>query len=357
MSSHNVLHVFFGDASYHPIVQSYLSFFHTHKYIDSPKDRNKLTRLKLLFKKLYEHKRYRGYIHCHDPISFSLSLLFFSRNKVILDAHEVFSTFINNKFIYKCAFLVEKLMLKFAKRKVFPSKDRAKIFFSNIENVKGLFIIENLLNDKLVPDILKRDKSPLKEKLLLELASVSDTIKCIYAGTFTDKRAIREIIEAIEQLNSSSNIEIKLYLFGETTDYLNDCLIGASDCIKYCGIVKREILLSIYSQFDLSFALYKPVDLNNKYCAPTKIFENEYFELKTVCNSSPYLQELSSTGRITSPILIDVLSKQSIVEGITSSLNNKIIKKNQSIKDMRTDARDKRILWSSQLDVIEKLYK
>lgn len=344
-----VMHVFFGDASYHPIIQSYLSFYPNSFYVHAPKLGSRTSRIVKLFRELYKKRiAYSGYIQCHDPISFLIALIFFKRKQIILDAHEVFSTFISNKSMYYLGFKIEKMMFRIANKKIFPSNDRAKIFFKEPENEPGLYIVENLLNDNLIP----KDTGGEIEQLDL----YKDKVNCIYVGTFTDKRAVSEIISAIEKLNDVDK-KYFLHLYGEKTEYLTSCLVNASQCIVYHGVVPREELLSIYEKFDISFALYKPVDLNNKYCAPTKIFENEYYSLRTVCNNSPYLRSLSDAGRIESPILINEITPEGIADAIRSNPIKKNYDKEIVMSERETLALNKKLLWSSQINVIKRIYQ
>ena len=343
------MHVFFGDASYHPIIQSYLSFYPNSFYVHAPKFGSRISRAIKLFQELYKKRKgFNGYIQCHDPISFFIALVFFKRQKIILDAHEVFSTFIGNKSLCYVGFKIEKMMFRIAKKKIFPSNDRASIFFTEPENETGVYIVENLLNDNLIPK--------LTGKKTAQLDAYKDKVNCIYVGTFTDKRAVREIITAIEMLNRDDRKYV-LHLYGEKTEYLSRCLVNTSDCIVYHGVVPREELLSIYEQFDISFALYKPVDLNNKFCAPTKIFENEYYSLRTVCNNSPYLRSLGNSGRIESPILIDEISAEGILSAIVSNSHSKGLNRRVLESARAVLAHDKKLLWSSQTDVIKRIYQ
>ena len=107
----------------------------------------------------------------------------------------------------------------------------------------------------------------------------------------------------------------------------------------------HDSLVETISSYDASFALYKPININNQHPAPTKVFENEYFGLPTIVFSSNYIDELIEKKTFINTISIKSVSVQ--------ELKSAVLKLEQLDRKCN---KSKNILWQTQSDKITSVY-
>lgn len=329
-----IIHVYFGDAQHHPIIQNYL--LENGKVYDAPKKKssNRWRRSIELFWRLYYTKNDNVKIlHCHDPISLVICLLLFKRKQIIYDSHEVFSSYIHNYFLNKMMFFVENILVRLPWKVIFPSYERGSLYFKN----KSKFIvIENKMQLNVPFNYVKRPA--LKHPK-------DDAINCIYSGTFTEVRCINEIITAIKLL-SDKGYSIRLDLIGSKSEYLDKILSAQPININFLGRIPHAELLSRYKNYDVAFALYRPTNLNNQYCAPTKLFEHEYVGLPTVTIKSKYIDHKIKMKEFVNCVQIEKIHPEAIAQAVLQAI--RLTKEHQNPDSL---------LWSSQRTRIIELYK
>ena len=118
------------------------------------------------------------------------------------------------------------------------------------------------------------------------------------------------------------------------------------DYITFHGHINQKDLFERYKKYDIGFALYKPINLNNLYCAPTKIFEHEYFGVKTVAYNSAYISRKIRYKEFGNCTPTNSFDPSDISEAIKIA-NDRTLEK----------VEQKSLLWSSQSNEILKLYK
>lgn len=322
-----VAHVHYGDANSHPIIMSYImNPVSENTVIDSSRG-SKFDRLISLFKSI----KYSGpfdFFHCHDIFSTCLCLILKPRSRVIFDAHEVYYDYLKSQLLRNLGYYFEKFIHIASFTSIFPNKYRAEHF-----RLKGsqYHVIENLLNDAMI----EKESIDTLETLTPKYAN---KVKVALIGTINEHRGISAIINAV---NMTDFVELDYY--GNSFTKIENVQTLR---IKNKGVIGRAELLKRYKNYDLSFALYDHKSVNNHLCAPTKLFENEYFDLCSMVNDSPYINMLIKEKRIINIIKINNLDEADIIQVF------KELPGFQKTKNINK----KRLLWTSQNEYIKAIY-
>ena len=162
---------------------------------------------------------------------------------------------------------------------IFPSKLRKDLairkyfFFKNIsKKSKILYNVRiNLLND-----YQQRKKNSLntlqKQKNL-----------AIYAGAIQEGRLIDNILEDAKK--KKYQLKICGAISGNyKAKFLN--IIESYPNTIYLGILGSDDLKELYKSASFGYVSYLNNPLNSKYCAPVKIFEYSYYDLKILSNAN-----------------------------------------------------------------------
>lgn len=320
-----VTHIYFGDHKSHPIILNYLNDAEIQVTIlDAPKGLgSRLTRIGALLSQLWGlNKLDLKILHTHDLVSFYLSRFLYPLKNVIFDSHEIYSSYF--KFPFNLVVhVLEELATLLSTKKVYPSLERRDLYFIK----QSTFIIENLF-------------APTSS--ISSTRVVNRNFKSfVYAGLLSPQRCIAELVDLFSIMPL-----FKLTIYGSENEYMTRLLERElPDNVKYAGAVSHADLVKKLPRYAASFALYRPLDLNNKYPAPTKIFENEYSGIATIVFSSDYLLRLDGEGRIKNTFFIDDVDRFSL-EAITDSGSLEKCQPNTSVQ----------ILWESQRSIINDLY-
>ena len=234
----NVTHVYFGNANHHPIISTYLNFFPCHKLVHCSKGNSRFRRIMSLFRAIWKSKDSDAWYQCHDPVSLVVVILIKGRKRTIFDAHEVYSSYVKNRFANATAFYIETILFKLSKKIVFPSEPRKDIFFKGKDN-SNIFIIENLVNDF--------ELQVIENERLHFFSNVSDDsiIELLYAGTFTDVRAIKEIVESVNLVNETG-VKTRLHLFGSSNPWLESIILYFMEELKeVCSLIIFRTLMPL----------------------------------------------------------------------------------------------------------------
>ena len=318
-----VVHVYFGNASKHPIITNYLS---TGNYcrvvIDAPKSQgSRFRRMFHLAKRLFLYKGGGSVIfHSHDLLSFYLVKSIFPLKPVLFDSHEVYRSYFKGVG-YIFAYVLEEVSTFVCTFKFLPSAERVGLYRFK----EKLIVVENLFVPKSMPVSIDREQNSF-----------------VYAGLLSEKRCIRELVQLFEKSPSQT-----LTIFGGESPYMSEIIKnGLPANVVYKGEVTQDELLRELPKFTASFALYRPLDLNNKYPAPTKLFENEFLGIPTIVFNSQYIEALVEKNILRNTYLIDSVDEYNLKK-ILVDLKNNHSKPNVSNE----------ILWSSQLPLIDGVYE
>ena len=103
----------------------------------------------------------------------------------------------------------------------------------------------------------------------------------------------RELITAFSNIGH----EAELWLIGRTTDEMKRFIQAQQNhSIKLIESVPHSQLKEFYRQIDFGFILYRPIDLNNEYAAPNKLYEMWSYGIPVIAHQLEGLKPVFSNG-------------------------------------------------------------
>ena len=204
-------------------------------------------------------------------------LNFFATNQYVLHLHELYDTHRNKlKSI--------KVIAQNAKHVVVPEINRAGI----LQVWLGLKERPVVLPNKPYDHPRTRKIEPTND-LIRQIISTYYTDKPIilYQGHIGGDRNLMPLAQAMKQLP-----EYEFWLLGTDHGYA-DQLVAVAENIKYLGSVPAPYHLEITSYASIGIMSYDPINLNNLYCAPNKVWEYSGFGIPFLANKCLSLEALS----------------------------------------------------------------
>lgn len=195
-------------------------------------------------------------------------LNFFSINQYILHLHELYDTHQNKlKSI--------KLIAQNAKYVVVPEINRAGILQVWLELKERPIVLPNKPYDH----PRSRNIAPTNA-ITQQIITTYYTGKPIilYQGHIGGDRNLMPLAQAMKHLP-----EYEFWLLGTDHGYA-DQLVAVADNIKYLGSVSAPYHLEITSYASIGIMSYDPINLNNLFCAPNKVWEYSGFGIPFVAN-------------------------------------------------------------------------
>lgn len=126
-----------------------------------------------------------------------------------------------------------------------------------------------------------------KTKEIIEKLWNTDKTVILYQGHIGGDRNLMPLAEAMRDLP-----DMELWLMGQDHGYAG-ALTDISANIKYLGYVPAPYHLEITSYASIGIMSYDPINLNNLYCAPNKIWEYSGFCIPFISNNSPSLSAIA----------------------------------------------------------------
>lgn len=246
------------------------------------------------FKKLLNYIRYRGFVkktlNTHldeediiwlgslDTALACKGLNFFATNQYILHLHELYDTHQNKLNSIKP-------IAQNAKHVVVPEINRAGI----LQVWLGLKERPIVLPNKPYDHPRLRNIAPTNA-ITQQIITTYYTGKPIilYQGHIGGDRNLMPLAQAMKHLP-----DYEFWLLGTDHGYA-DQLVAVADNIKYLGSVPAPYHLEITSYASIGIMSYDPINLNNLYCAPNKVWEYSGFGIPFLANDSLSLLSLVS---------------------------------------------------------------
>lgn len=299
--------MYFGDGGKHPIVQNYLASGdgRRHELLPYRLSSAKTSRLfALAFAMLRARTRDQASIvQAHDVVSGVLATLLWGR-RTVFDSHEIYSCLARRKPIAWVVDRLERYVARRAGRVIYPSEER-RDYFGELKGSRPV-VIENLYRPTSLP-LSSGDKVEIAR--LARIVEACTGPRYVYAGTMTEVRGIREIVQAFERPELRGR---SLFLAGPRTKLLDSILAVGRENVVYLGEVPHAVMTALLPSFDVGFAIYKPSDANNRLAAPTKLFEYAYFGLEVIANRSAYVERVRDRCGLSNIVLIEEISSEGI---------------------------------------------
>ena len=338
-----ILHVYFGDALKHPIVQNYLraGSVRPQAVLRYRLVRSKPLRFARLSLAMIQARVRQPavIVQAHDFVSAMLATVLWGRRS-IFDSHEIYSCLVRRRTVAWLVNRVERWVATRAGCVIYPSAER-RDYYGSLKGSRPV-VIENLYR----PYAETLTGEDVRELGRLEaVVKATGQARYIYAGTMTEVRAIPEIVRAFDRPELRGH---HLFLAGPRTALLDSILSVERENVAYLGEVRHAVMTALLPTFDAGFAIYKPSDANNRLAAPTKLFEYSYYGLAVIANRSTYVERVKSR---------DSLANVSFIEEISSE---EVARKCLSVTGVARASRDQwrnRVLWQLQQPVIESMYQ
>jgi glycosyltransferase involved in cell wall biosynthesis len=214
-------------------------------------------------------------------------LSFFTRLNIVYDDHELFER--PTKAVEYFWFYVEKRIVKIANCIIVANKERAKILSYIFKPKCKIVVVTNHPYNK------KSSYNNAINKTLREIKKKNKII--LHQGRIFNERGSQEIKQIITQLPHDwcfCAIGVPKIEFDALFDE------GNYDKSKFVnlGYVNYDQVQSIWNEVDASIIIYKPNFINNRYCAPNRLF----FALSTgipiiVNRENPVLSEVINKNK------------------------------------------------------------
>jgi glycosyltransferase involved in cell wall biosynthesis len=208
--------------------------------------------------------------------------------KIIYDAHELYIPNALSKMGLKSYFFyrLEKAALKRADGIICAQHDRAVIMEAHYKLRMTPTVIQNISKldecNKELPDHLANELNAFFKK---------NETTIVYAGKIRPDSKIEEMMELLESNGKPYNVLI--VGGGENLDIIKQNTLRYKNInVFFTGSLAFEMMGTILRRCSIAYMYYPISDLNNKYCAPNKLFEYSSIGLPTVCNENPTIKEI-----------------------------------------------------------------
>ncbi len=251
---------------------------------------------KICFKKRYD------IIYLHDYyLTFSVRIAsFLFSTKVIYDSHELViseKSYRNNDFNDKLIlsnnsnsknyklkvldsffYFFEKISIKNFNIIITANEERAYIMKNHYRLNKTPHVIKNIPKISIKNNLYNRS---FLDKKFKELKDFNGYI-FVYQGLINSKRNIENIVIGLSKIKNC-----KILLIGDGNQnyikYLKKLFIRESlDNIHFLNKIDLKSLYSILKISDLGIISYSNFNLNNRFCAPNKLYEYGIFNLPMI---------------------------------------------------------------------------
>lgn len=206
---------------------------------------------------------------------------FFSKKKIIYDAHELLLrrkkekvSFRDNLFIY------------------WERKIIIKVFYIITANEERMRILKWVYKVPNITHVLNITSATIPSKIELKKMTDKEEIIMVYQGVLTEERNLSFFIYILLKLPSS----VKLMLIGDgpSEQYYHELAksLSLSDRIIFTGRISNAQMLDKLRKCHIGIIAYPFTDLNNIYCSPNKIFEYATLCLPMLSTSQPFIKKI-----------------------------------------------------------------
>lgn len=240
-------------------------------------------------------------LHVHDDTAIIGGLFyktFHPNKKIIYDDHEL--KYVRPKSLSDSLFfLMEKYMYKISDLVIVANPERKRLA-SIIYNVKTISVQENYFYNTYVQS--KKNKNLIDlEKKINKIQQQQKKI-ILHQGQVSEMRGSKDLINLSNNLSNNFNI----LMIGITTNsyegFLKKIHKSKHNNFIFGGFIDYEHISEVYRLIDYSLIMYKPYNLNNKYCAPNRVYLAYYFGKPIIVNEdNPVLRSFvkkSGSGEV-----------------------------------------------------------
>lgn len=132
----------------------------------------------------------------------------------------------------------------------------------------------------------------------------------VYQGGIVGDRDLSQLATALRHSKSDYYLVLSGPVEGNTLEKIQECY----DKVIYLGNIPYQHFLEVTSHAHICVAFYKDNCINNRYCAPNKIYEYAGFGIPMLCNNIPGLE--TTVGEAGAGICVDFRNEGAVIEAI-----------------------------------------
>jgi glycosyltransferase involved in cell wall biosynthesis len=231
-------------------------------------------------------------IHVHDEFPILGALIykkFFNRKvNLVYDDHELYNLDANPSLYRRLRKFLEFKMFSYADQVNMANSHRAVYAKSVVKclNDKEINVIDNFPFTFFQSKIHKVETFK-KEKGIKYL---------LHQGEINENRGKQLLVEVIKHLPENWRI----VLLGLPMDQFRQFVDQYKDLAKWIvngGRVPNDQIIAVYDNFDASVVFYKTEMLNEKYCAPNRLYQAANAGLPLIVNDNPALLDFITINK------------------------------------------------------------
>ena len=222
-------------------------------------------------------------LHVHDDTAMIGGLFyktFHPNKKIIYDDHELM--YIRpESFSERLLFLMEKYMYKISDLVIVANPERKRLA-SIIYKVKWIIVHENYFYNNYVQGKTNKNLLDLKNKINKIQQQQNKII--LHQGQVNKDRGSETLINLSNNIPNNFNILFIGININSYKGFLKKIHKSKHNNFIFGGFIDYKDISEVYKIIDYSLIMYKPSDLNNKYCAPNRVYLAYYFGKPIIVN-------------------------------------------------------------------------
>lgn len=231
-------------------------------------------------------------IHVHDEFAIPGSLFYKRRKKekvkLIYDDHELYNLDENSSYYRKLRRWLEFQMFKSADRVIMANQYRADYSKKKVKYLeqKEITIIDNYQYD------FGEEKDPGKIKFKFE----KGINYLINQGVINEYRGSGILKQVVNNLPENW----RLVLLGNTRENFEEFISGISvnkESVVYGGLLPQEDVTLFWEQVQAAVIFYQTDRLNERFCAPNRLFQAANLGLPLIVNQNPVLADFVTANK------------------------------------------------------------
>lgn len=235
-------------------------------------------------------------LYAHDYYSAEIAVWVkrkFPKIKVVYDSHELIipekgrKQSLRDRFFY----LKERKAVALADLVICASSDRSRIMQEHYGLLVPPISIDNISQLQIIED---ENSLAILEKIYSTLDKAKPIL--VYAGALLNGRRIDRLIDIISKKN-----EWQLLIIGDGVDRNRLEKMAESEIqgrFYFTGVVPYKYLGILLQKCDIGLISYPNDSLNNRYCAPNKIYEYASIHLPMIAPYNPTLEKMFASEKI-----------------------------------------------------------
>lgn len=170
--------------------------------------------------------------------------------------------------------------------------------------------------------------------------------RVLYFGTVIRNRSYEQLIAVFKKLPEPYGLDIIGNVNPKYRKVVEDCIGESSDRVRLLPPVTQDRIPKTLSLYTIGLIFYEPVNLNNYYCAPNKVYEYVQNKMAIISNNIPFLKNF--IGQYNVGLTLEDISEESIKRSIDEIVESRI-------SESMSDDIGQTFVWEHQTPQIKSL--